>query len=410
MIKHIIKIIFNERKANAWIFLELLIVSFCMWFLVDKLYTSYVFYNQPTDLNIENVYRAKWSIVDSCSSEYNTSDEMRQKSVRLQLMGLKDIISRYKGVEAVTLSYFGAPYTGSNIGAKYEWDSLIFSFAESRLVSEEYPLVYRMKGKSSTSEELSQMLKENKLIISNKLSNKFFGDEPVIGARLTCEGHEALLGDVLESSRYEETKEMGYIVYLLLGDIDSWAMTSSFSLEFRVRDNEVDGFMERFREDMGQMRYGNLFVSDISSLIDVRDLYQRNQTVDRKMRYGVIAFLLVNVFLGIIGTFWYRTEQRKREMGLRMAIGSTRNHLRYILFSEGLLILSLSYILTLILSANFYFFKINLAGVDSEIFIARFFIVHAIVFALMAIMIVLGIYMPSKTTTKLNPAEVLHAE
>lgn len=410
MIKHIIKIIFNERKANAWIFLELLIVSFCMWFLVDKLYTSYVFYNQPTDLNIENVYRAKWSIVDSCSSEYNTSDEMRQKSVRLQLMGLKDIISRYKGVEAVTLSYFGAPYTGSNIGDKFEVDSVNFSFAEVRMVSEEYPVVYRMMSNSSSSEELSQILKEDKLIISKKLSEKLFGDRTVVGASLTCKGHEALLGDVLESSRYEERQGLGNIVYCLLGDVDSWAQAPSFVLDFRVRDNEVDGFMERFREDMGQMRYGNLFVSDISSMEDIRDTFHRNLYVDHKSKYGVIAFLLVNVFIGIIGTFWYRTEQRKREMGLRMAIGSTRNHLRYILFSEGLLILSLSYILTLILSANFYFFKINLAGVDSEIYIARFFIAHAIVFALMAIMIVLGIYMPSKTTTKLNPAEVLHAE
>ena len=35
-----------------------------------------------------------------------------------------------------------------------------------------------------------------------------------------------------------------------------------------------------------------------------------------KTRVAVACFLMANIFLGIIGTFWFRTEYRKGEMGL----------------------------------------------------------------------------------------------
>jgi hypothetical protein len=37
-----------------------------------------------------------------------------------------------------------------------------------------------------------------------------------------------------------------------------------------------------------------------------------------------MAFLLINVFFGIVGTFWLWTENRRSEIGLRMAIGSSK--------------------------------------------------------------------------------------
>ena len=35
-------------------------------------------------------------------------------------------------------------------------------------------------------------------------------------------------------------------------------------------------------------------------------------------------FLLTNVFLAVIGTFWFHVSRRRAELGLRMAMGSTR--------------------------------------------------------------------------------------
>ena len=67
---------------------------------------------------------------------------------------------------------------------------------------------------------------------------------------------------------------------------------------------------------------------------------------------AVACFLLANIFLGIIGTFWFRTEYRKGEMGLRMALGSTRRQLNSIMVGEGVLLLVLAFIPSLLISFN----------------------------------------------------------
>ena len=44
---------------------------------------------------------------------------------------------------------------------------------------------------------------------------------------------------------------------------------------------------------------------------------------DRLQTHSFVAlFLLVNVFMGVVGTFWYRTRRRRSEIALRMSVGS----------------------------------------------------------------------------------------
>ena len=45
-----------------------------------------------------------------------------------------------------------------------------------------------------------------------------------------------------------------------------------------------------------------------------------------------MAFMLVNVFFGIIGTFWLRAQNRRGEIGLRMALGAYDGTLRRYLY------------------------------------------------------------------------------
>ena len=61
-----------------------------------------------------------------------------------------------------------------------------------------------------------------------------------------------------------------------------------------------------------QLRVGNLYISDIQSFQDIRTNYQRWKTNYMRNYLVCGAFLLLNIFLGILGTFWFRTQQRKR--------------------------------------------------------------------------------------------------
>lgn len=43
---------------------------------------------------------------------------------------------------------------------------------------------------------------------------------------------------------------------------------------------------------------------------------QRKDTGEMNTRLSILFFLLINIFLGIVGTFWFRTRQRQGEIGM----------------------------------------------------------------------------------------------
>lgn len=55
MIKHILSIIWNQRRSNGWIFAELLVVAGVFWLMVDMFYVDTRTYYSPLGFDITNV-------------------------------------------------------------------------------------------------------------------------------------------------------------------------------------------------------------------------------------------------------------------------------------------------------------------------------------------------------------------
>ena len=143
--------------------------------------------------------------------------------------------------------------------------------------------------------------------------------------------------------------------------------------------------------------------------------YYRNEMLREKVEQAkgyitVIFFFLINVLLGIVGTFWFRTQQRHSEMGLRMAMGASRYSIFGSLLGEGLLLLA-----TAMVPAIFIIF--NMAKLDvMQITPIPVALSGRIIFAFLftlgveAAMILIGISFPAWKAMHLQPADVLHEE
>lgn len=92
-----------------------------------------------------------------------------------------------------------------------------------------------------------------------------------------------------------------------------------------------------------------------------------------------------------------------------MALGSTRNQLRSLIFGEGVLLLTLAYIPAMIICMN-----IQLADLTSTVLVdnslLRFAIGMVITYLLIALMIIAGIWYSANKAACLEPAEALHCE
>lgn len=111
----------------------------------------------------------------------------------------------------------------------------------------------------------------------------------------------------------------------------------------------------------------------------------------------------------MIGTFWFRTQHRRKEVALRMAMGSTRRGIFLRLIAEGLLLLTLAAVPAAIIALNIG--VAELVDVTQLPFDAsRFFLALVLSWLLMAVMIVVGVWYPARRAMKIQPAEALHDE
>ncbi|MDE5761839.1 MAG: hypothetical protein K2I11_13095, partial [Bacteroides sp.] len=130
----------------------------------------------------------------------------------------------------------------------------------------------------------------------------------------------------------------------------------------------------------------------------------------------VVLFLLVNVFLGLIGTFWFRTRRRRSEIALRMAMGSTRRQVFGLLAGEGLLLLTLVALPAMLVCYNIGIAEFTIGRTELiatwpvKWSIPRFLLGSLGAWLMIAWMVLTGIWFPARQAMKIEPAEALHEE
>ena len=191
-------------------------------------------------------------------------------------------------------------------------------------------------------------------------------------------------------------------------------MIDAVRLCVRVRpDVDNADFPARFRKDMAeQLRLGNLYLLDVQPLSYIRDGYIRSIGVENevKTRVAVACFLLANIFLGIIGTFWFRTQQRRSEIALHKALGGTNRTIFNRLLTEGLLLLVIATVPAIVIDWNLAHAELNSWMNGTTLETGRFIITTVLTFVLITLMIVTGIGIPARKAMKIQPAEALREE
>jgi putative ABC transport system permease protein len=192
--------------------------------------------------------------------------------------------------------------------------------------------------------------------------------------------------------------------------LSAMAGTQYTSVEvcIRTRPGTPPDFAEKLLKASGRLyNTGNCYIQSIRSFDDIRHNFQLDTVNAMKKRAFIMLFLLVNIFLGIIGTFWYRTQQRRSELGLRIALGSSLSGLNALLIGEGLLLLSLAAVPAWIVC--YHIGNADLTdALQMKWSVTRFIPGAVITLLLMVAMIVAGIWYPARQAMNIQPAEALH--
>ena len=417
MIVHLLKIIRAQFRSNLWILAELMVVFVALWIMTDYFITQYTLYHRPVGFETDRVYRAVVSLRSSDSPQFivypEDSEEPKQNFDRIV-----ERIRQHPDVEAVALSMYSLPYTHSNSMYDLRKDS-VEQFVRMYWVTPAYFQVFHITpAAGGLPEELEQRIQQPGLIISADIAQFFFHRTNVVDEELASEEDTMKIVAVTESVRNDEYNErLPYAWFSLMESPRDGIVPEStcvqMQITFRIRPNvETTGFEERFMKEMRhQLQAGNFWVSDVQSYNDIREqfLERTSNSSGQQVISSVMLFLLVNVFLAAIGSFWFRVNRRKEELGLRMAMGSSRTGLLRFTITESLLLLTLAALPALFICGNLMYADLVSASAADERLL-RFFEVSLITWLLLAFIIVLGVWYPAQKAAHIAPADALRAE
>ena len=406
----------NEWRGNTWLAIELLVVSVVMWFITDMLYVRIATYLEPRGFDISHCYLIEMGMLNEKSPDYVKYSKGDEQKDVLELLNR---IQHRPDVEAASLSINSYPYNGSNgtTSMQLQGDSVIISnWLIRRFVTPDFVRVFRYEGANGeTPEQLAQMLEEGKFLASENVYNhKKLGNRNLkdyIGKPFYLHGDTTqtyTLGTALKTVRYDDFQQARNS-YSMMQKI--YWYRSYFELCVRVRPEHDQDFIARLKADSeSQYRIGNVFISNIRSFKDIRRSFQQYQYNEMRNNFTGMAFLLVNIFLGLLGTFWFRTQQRKGEIALHKAHGATNGMVFTRLLSEGWLLLLIVTPIALLIDFNLAHAELNSWRNGTTLEWDRLLFCGGISFALIALMIAIGIGIPARKAMKIDPAEALHNE
>ena len=403
----------NEWRGNTWLTIELLVVSVVMWYITDNLYCTTATYLEPRGFDISHCYLIKMGKLNKKSPDYVFYQEGDEEKDVLELLNR---IQHRPDVEAASLSYISYPYNGSNIrnSLQMQGDSIIFNNSLIlRLVTPDFVRVFRYKGvNGETPEQLAKILEEDKLLASENLYDivdrklKDYVGQPFFLNGDTTETQ--ILGAALQTVRYDDFQQARFS-YSIMAKL--WQFNADMELCVRIHPEHDKDFITRIKADSeSQYRIGNIFISDIRSFKDLRRNFQQAQSNVIRNHITGMAFLMVNIFLGLLGTFWFRTQQRKSEIALHKAHGATNRMMYNRLLSEGWGILLLVTPLALLIDFNLAYAELNAWRNGTTFEVDRLLFCALISFLLIGLMITIGVSIPARKAMNINPAEALHNE
>ncbi|WP_455628287.1 ABC transporter permease [Parabacteroides chinchillae] len=423
MIIHTLKIIWNQRRSNGWIFAELLVVAAILWSVMDSLLVDVCTYYSPLGRDISNVYRVNLGKMNPSTSGY-VPDSLKETSDGEDLVRLVDNLRQAPLVDEACISYAACPYTWSTAwmsvtqAGTTDTTEVTDQFQCFR-VTPSYFDVFRIK--SEDGKTLRAVVEQNggELVISKDMETKLYNGQSGMGRKLKWSATStetmtiAAVCNPIRRIEYERSEPCFYL--LMRTDQDVVEEANSIPVQnmecmIRMKDGFRAEDMENFLQGMDdRLTVNNLYVSSVTPLGNFRDTMLKDRRDAMMKKIVLVCFMLLNVFFGIIGTFWLRTQYRRGEMGLRVAVGSSRSRLEGFLYAEGISLLAFTAPLVLIFIINMLYFDMP-DTVRLPYTWWRFTVTFGGTFLLLGLMIVVGIWFPARKIAKMDPAEALHYE
>lgn len=405
MLTHLFRLIWNKKKQNFLLMLEIFFSFICMFAVFTFVLYHYNSYKLPVGIKDENV----WAVYFNPPQGIKNTD-----SLQTFRESVKKVLLATNHVEDVIYSSGNLPFSDNTSTTGIAFDGKKTT-VNAYTVEDNYLNILGLKvleGRWFSKED--DVSKYKPAVINEALKKELFGTG-------------AAVGKVIESGTADKMKVVGVLANFkdksefqppesgLFRRMDTSEIRYHNSMLIKVKQ----GADAAFEGSVSKILTNTIKSADVNRAIendDVHDNVEIDSLTDLKATSNkvtfvplivfviVAGFLIINVALGIFGVLWYNINKRKGEIGLRRAVGATGKAISWQLVAEAILLATLSLMLGLFFAVQFPL--LNVFDLSANIYITA--IIYAILF-IYALVILCALY-PGRQAAAIYPTEALHED
>jgi putative ABC transport system permease protein len=400
MLKQMFKIVWNRKRANFLIMLEIFFTYLVLAaVLISGLYTANNYF-QPLGFEYENV----WDI--QASEKFDLIGEDLSDSYPEKLLRIINVLKDFDGVEAVGAAR-NLPYTVSTytIDIKYKGRK---AGTENTEVTDGYKDVFGIEMLHGRWFNRSDDALDRRAVVLNKrLSDEIFGDEDPVNKIVTSgdgdDTKEYLVVGVVSDFRIDgELSGLDKLIFRRVS-LENPKYNSPGNILIRVRPGSTTELEEKIMSTLQPMERDWSF--------EIRRMTEKRKSIFKYRTAPLIVFAVISfsvmcmVGLGLMGVLWQNVTRRTREVGLRRAKGATKKKIYNQILGELMVVTTIGIFTGVILIIQFPILGI-IGFVSNKVY---FFGITLSIILMYLLSLVCGFY-PSSLATKIHPAEALHYE
>lgn len=418
MIQHIFKIIGNQWKNNLWIVLELFIAITLIWYIVDYFSIMYITSRTPVGFDIKDTYIINVANYQSDNPNY-IAYEKDSEEPALNYLRIIERIKNYPDIIGVSVGEWHFPYCRSNSTDRYRRDSLKTN-AQILFITPAYFDVFKVAPYGGGNPDQLGEAFQKGIIISYTMKEKLFPDTQGTGQIIlnddSTESYKiAAISNPIKDYIFRRPGNYIYLPFKEQTLMGKDEQTINQETEICIRshpDSKNKDFALSLKKEMQtQLNIGNYYLAGVTPISKLRDERFRAYGVyeNTQHRTGFTLFFLFNVFLGVIGTCWLRVKKRKEEIGVRIAMGSSKQNIMKQMILESIMLLFIATVPAVIIWINLLYLDI-LPTKDADLNLQRFLLNTFFTLCPLVLVILLATWYPARYSANIQPAEALHYE
>ncbi|CAH1001070.1 hypothetical protein LEM8419_02026 [Neolewinella maritima] len=392
MLTHLFKLMWNKRRTNSLLFLEILLAFIVLFGVYSFALYNLDRYNAPLGFQTEHMLGVAIDIDD----EMDSLDVLRLQE------RIKRDIRTLPGVEDVTFLGFVNPFGGSTWGIGGD-DNGFDAHVTLTFAERDYASTLNMKLRDGRwFEEGDENEKYPPIVVNGTFHDNFYPDAESIVDTIFILGSEShkIIG-VVDHYKYHSNFEEPY-PHVFLPPQSNFTGEPFQQLIVRT----APGRTAQAEEPLYRLLVDATKNTDVVIWNMEADRKKANRPVVIPLAIMTIisGFLLINIALGLFGVLFTQINRRRAEIGLRKAMGATPAAVTAQFVGEVLVVT----VAGLLLGT---FFAVQLPLLELLPIPGKYFYL-GIGAAITTILLIVALcaLIPSRQAARLHPATVLHEE